>query len=254
MSKFIINIYAFLFITTPMFVENGYIKRFDRVLANPPFSQNYSKANMQYPERFKYGFTPENGKKADLMFLQHMIASLKDNGIMATVMPHGVLFRGGQEKVTREGIVKDDLIEAIIGLPPKLFYNTGIPACIIVINKKKPPHLRNKILFINADREYGEGRNQNYLRPEDIEKIVTVFEEKKEIPKYSRLVDIKEIEENDFNLNIRRYVDNSPDPEIEDVHAHLIGGVPKREVALYKNQMEKFKISPDVLLKEKEFY
>jgi len=239
-------------ITTPMFVENGYIKRFDRVLANPPFSQNYSKANMQYPERFKYGFTPENGKKADLMFLQHMIASLKDDGVMATVMPHGVLFRGGQEKVIREGIVKDDLIEAIIGLPPKLFYNTGIPACIIVINKKKPPHLKGKILFINADREYGEGRNQNYLRPEDIEKIVTVFEEKKEIPKYSRLVDIKEIEENDFNLNIRRYVDNSPDPEIEDVHAHLVGGVPKREVALYKNQMEKFKISPDVLLKEKD--
>ena len=239
-------------ITTPMFVENGYIKRFDRVLANPPFSQNYSKANMQYSERFKYGFTPENGKKADLMFLQHMIASLKDDGVMATVMPHGVLFRGGQEKVIREGIVKDDLIEAIIGLPPKLFYNTGIPACIIVINKRKPPHLKGKILFINADREYGEGRNQNYLRPEDIEKIVTVFEEKKEIPKYSRLVDLKEIEENDFNLNIRRYVDNSPDPEIEDVHAHLVGGVPKREVEIYKKQMEKFRIGPEVLLKEKD--
>ncbi len=239
-------------LVSPMFIENGYIKRFDRVLANPPFSQNYSKTNMQFPERFKYGFTPENGKKADLMFLQHMIASLKDDGVMATVMPHGVLFRGGQEKVIREGIVKDDLIEAIIGLPPKLFYNTGIPACIIVINKKKPAHLKGKILFINADREYGEGRNQNYLRPEDIEKIVTVFEEKKEIPKYSRLVDLKEIEENDFNLNIRRYVDNSPDPEIEDVHAHLVGGVPKREVEIYKNQMEKFRISPEVLLKEKD--
>ncbi|RLI77352.1 type I restriction-modification system subunit M [Archaeoglobales archaeon] len=239
-------------LTTPMFVENGYIKQFDRVLANPPFSQNYTKSNMQYPERFKYGFTPETGKKADLMFLQHMIASLKDDGVMASVMPHGVLFRGGQEKVVREGIVKDDLIEAIIGLPPKLFYNTGIPACIIVINKKKPPYLKNKILFINADREFGEGRNQNYLRPEDIEKIVTVFEKKLEIPKYSRLVDIKEIEENDFNLNIRRYVDNSPDPEIEDVHAHLIGGVPKREVELYKRQMEKFNITPEILLKERD--
>ena len=239
-------------LTSPMFKENGYIKRFDRVLANPPFSQNYTKANMQYPERFKYGFTPEGGKKADLMFLQHMIASLKDDGVMATVMPHGVLFRGGQEKVIREGIVKDDLIEAIIGLPPKLFYNTGIPACIVVINKKKPPHLRNKTLFINADREYGEGRNQNYLRPEDIEKIVTVFEEKKEIPKYSRLVDIKEIEENDFNLNIRRYVDNSPDPEIEDVHAHLVGGVPKREVEIYRKQMEKFRIDPEILLTDRD--
>lgn len=238
-------------LTTPMFSENGYIKRFDRILANPPFSENYSRANMQFEERFKYGFTPENGKKADLMFLQHMIASLKDDGVMATVMPHGVLFRGGQEKVIREGIVRDDLIEAIIGLPPKLFYNTGIPACIIVINKNKPEHLKNKILFINADREYGEGRNQNFLRPEDIEKIVTVFEEKKEIPKYSRLVDIKEIEENDFNLNIRRYVDNSPDPEIEDVRAHLFGGVPKSEVLLYEKQLRKFNLSYDILLAEK---
>ncbi|MBE8540163.1 type I restriction-modification system subunit M [Geoglobus acetivorans] len=237
-------------LTTPMFRENGYIKRFDRVLANPPFSQNYTTANMEFPERFKYGFTPENGKKADLMFLQHMIASLNDNGILVTVMPHGVLFRGGQEKIIREGIVKDDLIEAIIGLPPKLFYNTGIPACIIVINKNKPEHLKNKIFFINAEREYGEGRNQNYLRPEDIEKIVTVFEKKMEIPKYSRLVDIKEIEENDYNLNIRRYVDSSPDPEIEDVRAHLVGGVPRREINLYRKQMEKFGVDEEVFFTE----
>jgi type I restriction enzyme M protein len=207
---------------------------------------------MQFPERFKYGFTPETGKKGDLMFLQHMVASLKDDGIMATVMPHGVLFRGGQEKIIREGIVKDDLIEAIIGLPSKLFYNVSIPACVVVINKNKPEHMKNKILFINADREYGEGRNQNYLRPEDIEKIVTVFHQKKEIPKYSRLVDIKEIEDNDFNLNIRRYVDNSPDPEIEDVHAHLVSGVPKREVELYKQRFQKFSFSPDFIFKDKD--
>lgn len=239
-------------LTTPMFVENGYIRHFDRVLANPPFSQNYTRTNMQFQERFKYGFTPETGKKADLMFLQHMIASLKVNGVMATVMPHGVLFRGGQEKVIREGIVRDDLIEAIIGLPSKLFYNVGIPACVIVINKNKPEHMKDKILFINADREYGEGRNQNYLRPEDIEKIVTVFAEKKEIPKYSRLVDIMEIEDNDFNLNIRRYVDNSPDPEIEDVHAHLVCGVPKREVELYKELFQNFNLFLNRLLKEKD--
>jgi len=238
-------------LTNPMFIENGYIKRFDRVLANPPFSQNYSRTNMQFPERFKYGFAPETGKKADLMFLQHMAASLKKEGVMATVMPHGVLFRGGQEKVIREGIVRDDLIEAIIGLPAKLFYNVGIPACIIVINKNKPQNLKNKILFINGDREYGEGRNQNYLRPEDIEKIVTVFNEKKEIPKYSRLVGIEEIEKNDFNLNIRRYVDNSPDPEVEDVHAHLLGGIPKREVELYQKRFAKFGLSYNILLKER---
>ncbi|QSZ27624.1 type I restriction-modification system subunit M [Aceticella autotrophica] len=238
-------------LTSPMFLENGYIKRFDKLLANPPFSENYSRTNMLFQERFKYGFTPENGKKADLMFLQHMIASLKDDGIMATVMPHGVLFRGGQEKVIREEIVKVGIIEAIIGLPPKLFYNTGIPACVIVINKNKPEHLKDKILFINADREYGEGRNQNFLRPEDIEKIVNVFDSKKDIPKYSRLVDIKEIEENDFNLNIRRYVDNSPDSEINDVHAHLFGGVPKKEVSIYEERLKKFHINHEILLDEK---
>lgn len=239
-------------LTNPRLLENGYIKRFDIVLANPPFSQNYTRNNMQFPERFRYGFTPETGKKGDLMFLQHMIASLKNYGIMATVMPHGVLFRGGQEKVIREGIVRDNLIEAIIGLPAKLFYNVGIPACIIVINNKKPASMKNKILFINADREYGEGRNQNYLRPEDIEKIVTVFDGMREIPKYSRIVDIKEIEENDFNLNIRRYVDNSPDPEVEDVHAHLVGGIPRREVELYSVQFKKFNLPLDLLLKEKD--
>ena len=239
-------------LTAPKFVENGYVRRFDRVLANPPFSQNYTKANMKFPERFKYGFTPETGKKADLMFLQHMIASLKDDGILATVMSHGVLFRGGQEKVIRKGIIKDDLIEAIIGLPPKLFYNTGIPACIVVINKNKPKELKNKILFINAEKEYGEGRNQNYLRYEDIEKIVTVFEKKLEIPKYSRLVDIKEIEENDFNLNIRRYVDNSPEPEIENVHHHILGSVPKNEVELYKSQIDKLNFDISKIFIEKD--
>jgi type I restriction system adenine methylase (hsdM) len=239
-------------LTEPKHIENGYIKRFDRILANPPFSQNYSRANMKFEERFKYGFAPETGKKADLMFLQHMIASLKDDGILATVMPHGVLFRGGQEKIIRKGIVKDDLIEAIIGLPPKLFYNTGIPACIIVINKNKPKELKNKIFFINADKEYGEGRNQNYLRYEDIEKIFTVFEKKLEIPKYSRLVDIKEIEENDFNLNIRRYVDNSPEPEIENVHHHIFGSVPKNEVELYKSQIDKLNFDISKIFTEKD--
>ena len=238
-------------IAIPKFVDNGYIRHFDRVIANPPFSQNYSRANMQYPERFKYGFTPDTGKKADLMFLQHMVSSLKENGMMATIMPHGVLFRGGQEKVIREGIIKDNIIEAIIGLPAKLFYNTGIPACVVVINKSKLPYLKDKILFINSDREYGEGRNQNYLRPEDIEKITTVFNAKKEIPKYSKLVDIKEIERNDFNLNIRRYVDNSPEPEMEDVHAHLVGGIPKAEVELYKENLKKFNFGLELLLKEK---
>lgn len=226
---------------SPQFTEKGYIKKFDRVIANPPFSQNYTRATMEYPQRFRYGFAPETGKKADLMFVQHMIASLKDTGLMATIMPHGVLFRGGVEKAIREGIVSDDIVEAIIGLPQHLFYGTGIPACVLVINKRKKRKLKGKILFINADAEYGEGRNQNFLRPEDIEKIDYVFENKLTVPKYSRLVDVSEIEKNEFNLNIRRYVDNSPDPEIEDVKAHIKGGIPKREIATYTELFKKHK-------------
>lgn len=236
----------------PQFIENGYIKKFDRVIANPPFSQNYSRQNMEYPQRFRYGWAPETGKKADLMFVQHMIASLKEDGILATVMPHGVLFRGGAEKSIREGMVRDNIVEAIIGLPQHLFYGTGIPACVLVINKNKSKELKDKILFINADGEYGEGRNQNFLRPEDIEKISFVFDHKTEISKYSRLVDVKEIEENEFNLNIRRYVDNSPEPEIEDVRAHLTGGVPQREVALYKKEFSKYGIEDRDCLTDKD--
>src|SRR5262249_16796913 len=152
----------------------------------------YSRANMKFPSRFRV-WAPETGKKADLMFVQHMIASLKPTGHMATIMPHGVFFRGGKEKLIRELLINDDLIESIISLPPGLFYGTGIPACVLVVNKSKPDSMRNKVLFINADREYAEGKNQNKLRPEDIEKIVFVFSQKRELDKYSRLVDNAEI-------------------------------------------------------------
>ncbi|MFH1489684.1 MAG: N-6 DNA methylase, partial [Pseudomonadota bacterium] len=191
---------------------------------------------------------PETGKKADLMFVQHMLASLKSDGHMATIMPHGVLFRGGKEKLIREIFIEDDVIEAIISLPPGLFYGTGIPACVIVANKNKPDALRDKVLFINADREYAEGKAQNKLRPEDIEKIDFVFTHKREIPKYSRLVDKAAIvETHDYNLNIRRYVDNTPEPEPEDVQAHLIGGVPEAEVQAKQNDFSKFGIQSTVL-------
>ena len=226
----------------PQLLENGQIRKFDRVLANPPFSQNYSRANMQFPTRFRE-WCPESGKKADLMFVQHMLASLKPDGHMATVMPHGVLFRGGKEKLIRDLLIDDDVIEAIISLPPGLFYGTGIPACVLVCNKSKPDDLRDKVLFINADREYAEGKNQNRLRPEDIEKIDFVFTGKREIPKYSRLVDKAEIvDTHDYNLNIRRYVDNIPDPEPEDVTAHLIGGIPEAEVEARAGDFDRFGI------------
>ena len=220
--------------------EDGRLQKFDRVLANPPFSQNYSRANMTFTNRFRE-WCPETGKKADLMFVQHMLACLKNNGHMATIMPHGVLFRGGKEKLIREILIEDDVIEAIISLPQGLFYGTGIPACVIVCNKNKPDAHRDKILFINADREYAEGKNQNKLRPEDIEKIDFVFTHKRELPKYSRLVDKSEIvEKHDFNLNIRRYVDNTPDPEPEDVQAHLIGGIPQAEVIAQEADFARF--------------
>lgn len=231
----------------PLILQHNTVRKFDRVLANPPFSQNYSRATLKFSSRFRE-WCPETGKKADLMFVQHMLASLKADGHLATVMPHGVLFRGGKEKLIRELLINDDVIEAIISLPPGLFYGTGIPACVIVINKNKPDTLRDKVLFINADREYAEGKNQNKLRPEDIEKIDFVFTHKMERPKYSRLVSKTEIvEKHDCNLNIRRYVDNTPDPEPQDVQAHLLGGVPEAEVQARTSDFAKFGIAADTL-------
>ena len=229
----------------PQILENGRIRKFDRVLANPPFSQNYSRASMKFTSRF-LEWCPETGKKADLMFVQHMPASLRPSGHMATIMPHGVLFRRGKEKLIREILIADDVIEAIISLPPGLFYGTGIPACVVVCNKSKPDALKGKVLFINADREYAEGKNQNKLRPEDVEKIDFVFTHKREIPKYSRLVDRSEIvETHEYNLNIRRYVDNTPEPEPEDVEAHLIGGIPETEVEALSDRFGKFSVDRD---------
>ena len=231
----------------PQILQNGQVRKFDRVLANPPFSQNYSRANMKFTNRFRE-WCPETGKKADLMFVQHMLASLKSDGHMATIMPHGVLFRGGKEKLIRERLINDDVIEAIISLPPGLFYGTGIPACALVCNKNKPDELRNKVLFINADREFAEGKNQNKLRPEDVEKIDFVFSNKREISKYSRLVEKSEIaDKHDYNLNIRRYVDNTPEPEPEDVQAHLIGGIPVSEVKARDDDFSKFGFQSETL-------
>jgi type I restriction enzyme M protein len=221
--------------------EGGELERFDRVIANPPFSQNYTQSNMEFPERFRWGWCPTTGKKGDLMFTQHMLAVCKDGGMVTTVMPHGVLFRGGAEKEIRRKFLEDDLIEAIIGLPPNRFYGASIPACILVLrpnltrqspNSNKPLERRGQVLFINADAEYYAGRAQNYLRPEHMEKIVSTFERYEDVPGYARRIPVSEIcnPNNDYNLNIRRYADNSPLPEAHDVRAHLLGGVPVAEV------------------------
>ncbi len=214
----------------PLHEDNGELRTFDIVIANPPFSQNYSKDGMKKKERFNFWMPVKS--KADFMFVQHMVASLNNNGRMAVVMPHGVLFRGGDERKFREWLInrKDGCyLEAVIGLPPALFYGTGIPASVLVINKKDA-HLREQVLFINADREYKEGKVQNKLRPEDIEKIAFAYRHKKVIEKYSKLVTKQELAAEEYNLNIRRFVDNAPPAEPHDVHAHLKGGIPLSEV------------------------
>ena len=219
-------------LANPAHVDDGELRRFDRVITNPPFSQNYDKAGLAHPERFRYGYTPEGGKKADLMFLQHMLAVLRPKGVVATVMPHGVLFRSGAEGDIRRQIIEDDLLDAVIGLAPNLFYGTGIPASILILRAKnsKPPERRGKVLFINADRDFGEGRAQNHLRPRDEEKITAAYRGFADVEGFAKVVSIDELADNDFNCNIRRYADNSLPPESHDVRAHLYGGVPVAEI------------------------
>ena len=219
-------------LTAPQHVEGGELMRFDRILSNPPFSMPYEKKQLSHQERFTaYGFPPEK-KKADFLFALHMLASLRPGGIMATVMPHGVLFRASGEYEIRKKLVEKDHIEAIISLGKNLFFGTGIPACILVMRREgdKPAERQGKILFINADRDYEEGRAQNYLRAEHAEKIVQTFQNFEAILGYSSIVTKEQLAAEDFSLNIRRYADNSPPPEPQDVRGHLVGGVPKAEV------------------------
>jgi type I restriction enzyme M protein len=238
----------------PAHVIGGELQRFDRVITNPPFSMNYEKDKIPFPERFKYGYTPERGKKADLMFVQHMLAVTRPGGMTITVMPHGVLFRAGDEGKIRSGFLNDDVIEAVIGLGPQLFYGTGIPACILILRPKgsKPKTRENKVLIVNADRDYREGRAQNYLEPEHVEKIVAAVRAFEDVPGFCRVVSREELVANDGNLNIRRYVDTTPDPEPQDVRAHLRGGIPKREVEAKAELFAAHGLQPDHLFVEME--
>lgn len=225
---------------TPKLVNAGTLNQYDIVVANPPFSQNYTTANMQFKERFQNWMSKK--KQADFMFVQHMISVLKNNGRMAVVMPHGVLFRGGEEQKMRERLIGGTanspcILECVIGLPQGLFYGTGIPASLLIINKAGAND-RQGVFFINADREYKEGKNQNTLRPEDIEKISFVYHNKIEIEGYSRLVTKETLKEEAYNCNIRRYVDNSEAPTPQDVKAHLNGGIPQNEIDSLKNMFD----------------
>jgi type I restriction enzyme M protein len=202
-------------IREPKLVENGKLITYDLVIANPPFSLKEWGDDFAVHDpyrRFRYGIPPKSF--GDFAFIQHMIAILKPTGKMAVVTPHGVLFRSNSEAQIRKGIVEDDLLEAVIGLPDKLFYNTGIPAAILVVNKAKPEERKSKVLFIDASKGYEERRNQNVLREEDINRVVETFKAFRNQPGYSRVASIEEIRRNGYNLNISRYV--LPPVEEED--------------------------------------
>ncbi len=239
-------------LVNPRHKKDGELVRFDRVLANPPFSQRFKKGDLD-PEdpRFKYGMISGRAKRADLMFVQHMLHVTKPGGKMATVVPHGVLFRSRSEQSIREGFLEDDVVEAVIGLPANLFYGTSIPAAILVLNKKKPADRKDKVLFINADREYEEGSAQNFLRAEHLEKIVSTYNSFTDVPGYAHVAHIDEIRDNDYNLNIRRYADNAPPPEPHDVRAHLEGGIPAHELEAKQHLFAQNGLPPEAIFAPK---
>ena len=183
------------------------------------------------------------------MFVQHMLASLKPDGHMATIMPHGVLFRGGKEKLIRELFINDDVIEAIISLPPGLFYGTGIPACVLVLQQEQARRAaRTRCCSSMPTANTPRARPRTSCGPRTSRRSTSSSPTSGRLPKYSRLVDKAEIvETHDYNLNIRRYVDNTPDPEPEDVQAHLIGGIPEAEVEARAADFARFGIKPETL-------
>ena len=219
-------------LSTPHFKEkNGSLKLHDFVVANPPFStkawsNGFDPANDLY-ERFVDGIPPD--KNGDYAFLLHIIRSLKSSGKGAVILPHGVLFRGNAEGGIRRNIIRRGYIKGIIGLPANLFYGTGIPACIIVLDKENAAG-RKGLFMLDASKGFVKDGNKNRLRHQDIHKIVDVFNKQLEIAKFSRLVSLTEIEANDYNLNIPRYIDSSEAEDLQDIAAHLKGGIPNADV------------------------
>jgi len=221
-------------LSTPLFKEkNGKLKTFDYVVANPPFSwkawtTGFDPSNDHFG-RFEYGIPPK--KKGDYAFFMHVLTSLKSTGKGAIILPHGVLFRGDAEGVIRKAVINQGFIKGIIGLPANLFYGTGIPACIIVIDKDGAS-ARKGIFMIDASKGFIKDGNKNRLRAQDIHKIVDTFTKQGEIEKYSRLVPISEITDakNDYNLNIPRYIDSTEPEDLQDIAAHLQGGIPNYDV------------------------
>jgi type I restriction enzyme M protein len=228
-------------LSTPHFkdAKTGALKTFDFAVANPPFStkawsNGFDPANDLY-HRFAYGIPPQ--KNGDYAFLLHILASLKSSGKGAVILPHGVLFRGGAEAAIRREVVSRGYIKAIIGLPANLFYGTGIPACIIVLDKENAS-ARKGIFMVDASKAFIKDGNKNRLRAQDIHKIVDAFTRLAEIPRYSRMVSLTEISDakNDFNLNLPRYIDSTEPEDLQDIDGHLRGGIPNRDI----DALEKF--------------
>ena len=208
----------------PLLLENGALKKYDRVFANYPFSDNWDNSNAANDSynRFGYGIAPAKDK-ADFAFILHILSSLNETGQACIVCSQGVLFRSGEEGKIRTNLIKGienlagDIIEAVIALPSNLFWGTGIPACVLVLNKKKPAKRKDKILFIYGAKDFEDGKNRDKLREEDIKKIVSAFEKYQDVDKYCHVADLAELEENEFNLNVPRYVDISEPEEPIDI-------------------------------------
>jgi type I restriction enzyme M protein len=219
-------------LTAPHFKQDdGSLMTFDFAVANPPFSDK-AWSNGLDPDndefkRFADGVPP--AKNGDYAYLLHLLKSMKSTGKGAIVMPHGVLFRGNAEAAIRKKLIRRGVIKGIIGLPANLFYGTGIPACILVLDKEHAAS-RQGIFMIDASKGFMKDGNKNRLRYQDLRKIVDVFNKQIDIPKYSRMVPLGEIESNDFNLNIPRYIDTSEEEDLQDIEAHLKGGIPERDI------------------------
>ena len=203
--------------------DENTLQRFDRVLANPPFSLKgwghavWSKGDAYGRDR--YGCPPKS--YGDLAFIQHMVASLAARGRMAVVCPHGVLFRGGAEGTIRQGLLDDDLVEAVIGLGPNLFYGTGIPAAILLVSRDKPAERRGQVLIVNGEKDFVPGKNQNALSAENVARLAGAVHRYEDEDLFCRVVDLAEIRDNDHNLNLTRYVQTDPPPPPIDVKAEV---------------------------------
>ncbi|GAI15059.1 unnamed protein product, partial [marine sediment metagenome] len=221
-------------LSNPLFPDNGALKTFDYVVANPPFSYKAWR-NGFTPEEDSYGrfdgFGIPPNKNGDYAFLLHIVKSLKSTGKGACVLPHGVLFRGNTEADIRTNLVKRGYIKAIIGLPANLFFGTGIPACIVVVDKEVASE-RKGIFMIDASKGFVKDGNKNRLREQDIRKIIDIWNEQEILPKFSHFATNEEIEKNEYNLNLPRYIDTSDAEDIQNIEAHLKGGIPEYDIDL----------------------